>query len=113
MTRDRIASLEADKQRLQSEATHLQGEVRDLRDDVGRLGSENARLQQSLDNAESNSLVSTILIAVGGGVISYAAFTGNVAKRVADAGAGIFLAGAFLILIANARRWLGRRGDPS
>jgi prefoldin subunit 5 len=97
MTRERIDALEADKCRLQDDVTRLQGEV-------NHLAPENARLREALANAEANDLVSTILIVVGGGVISYATFAGNVSRRVADMGAGALLGGVLLLVIANVRR---------
>ncbi len=101
MTRERIDSLEVDKDRLHQRIEHLQAEVI-------RITPENAQLREALKNAEANNLVSTILIVVGGGIISYATFTGNVGRRVADVGGGALLAGAFLLFTANVRRWLGK-----
>lgn len=101
MTRERIDSLEADKERLHQRIEHLQVEVI-------RIAPENAQLREALKHAEANNLVSTILIVVGGGIISYATFTGKVGQRVADVGGGTLLAGAFLLFTANIRRWIGR-----
>jgi hypothetical protein len=97
MTRERIDSLEADKRRLHERIEQLQAEV-------DRLAPENARLIEALRSVEANNIVATILIAVGGGIISYATFTGNVGPRVADVGGGALLAGAFLPFTATIRR---------
>lgn len=101
MTRERIDSLIADKRKLESDVQRLQGEV-------DRLAPENARLKESLGSAEANNIVSTILIVLGGGVISYATFVGNVGPRVADTGAGMLLAGVLVLAFANLRRWIAR-----
>jgi len=101
MTRERIDSLEADKERHHERIEYLQAEII-------RLAPENAQLREALKNAEASNLVSTILIVVGGGIISYATFTGKVGQRVADVGGGALLAGAFLLFTANIRRWIGR-----
>ena len=98
MTRERIDSLELDKQRLQERLDELQIEV-------NQLAPVNARLKEALDNAQTINLVSTMFIAVGGGIISYATFTGKVGPQVADVGAGLLLAGVVLLLVATVRRW--------
>ncbi len=59
MTRERIDSLEADKERLHERIEHLQAEII-------RLAPENAQLREALKNAEANNLVSTILISSAG-----------------------------------------------
>lgn len=86
MTRERIDALENDKRRLIEAADRLQTEV-------NRLTPEVAHLSEALRNAEANNLVSTVLIVVGGGIISYATFVDGVGRRVADIGAGILLGG--------------------
>ncbi len=101
MTRDRVDSLEEDKRSLAETVRYLQ-------EQVDRLAPENAYLHEALRNAEATNLVSTILIAVGGGIISYATFADVVGKRLADFGAGILGGGVLLLLIVNVRRWRAR-----
>lgn len=76
MTQGRIESLERDKQYLRQKVDELQSEV-------ARLGPENARLAESLHHARSNGLISSILIALGGGTIGIAAFLPAPSQQVA------------------------------
>ena len=101
MTRDRIIWLE-------NEHRWHREKVEGLQAALDGLTPENARLSEALKNAEANNFVSTILIGVGGAVISYATFTGKISQQVANVGCGVLLAGVFLMLIGNLRRWFGR-----
>ena len=96
MTRERIVGLEQERDWHREKVERLQAER-------NRLAPENARLREALSNAEANNLVSTVLIVVGGGIISYATFTGRIGQRLADIGCGALLAGVFLMLIRNFR----------
>lgn len=86
MTKGRIDALEDDKERLQVEVYRLQARI-------DELGPENSRLAEAQANAESNNVVATILIGVGGFAVSFATFTGEAASAVANASAGCLLAG--------------------
>lgn len=91
MTQGRIDALEKDKRRLRAEVARLQSLV-------DRLGPRNARLVEALDNAVSNNVIATILIGVGGFLVSYATFAGKSAERWANVAAGCLLAGIGLML---------------
>jgi len=101
MTQNLIGGLEQDKKYLQAEVVRLHAII-------DRFGPENARLCEALSNAESNSVIATILVGVGGFLVSYATFTGNLAKSWADVSAGLLLAGIGLMIWQSVRRW--RRG---
>jgi len=101
MTRERIDSLERDKKNLRSEVARLSRET-------SRLSPENARLQEALSGAESINVVATILIGVGGFLVSYATFTGGSATLWANVSAGLLLAGIILMTWQSVRQW--RRG---
>ena len=62
-----IKALEKDKSRLLKE-------VKDLQAMVGRLAPANARLEEAHANAVANNILATILVAIGGGAISFATF---------------------------------------
>ena len=97
LTREFIDALEADKAKLAAEVQRLQAKV-------DELGPENARLRESLSNAESNNTFTTILIVVGGFAVSYATFTGNSAQMWANAALGCLLAGVALLVWQTWRR---------
>lgn len=101
MTRERIDALEEDKKRLQAECN-------ELRKRVDCLAPQHSRLSEALANAESNNVVATILIGLGGFLVSFATFTGKSAERWASVAAGCLLAGIGLMLWQSFRRW--RRG---
>ena len=96
MTREHVDALDDERRRLLDEVDRLRGEL-------DRLLPENARLKEALGNAIANNVVATILIAVGGAAISYAAFLRSAEKAVASAGAAALLAGV-LILVFNTVR---------
>jgi hypothetical protein len=98
MTLDRINALENERKLLRSTVEQLQARV-DL------LGPENARLAEALANAESNSVLATMLIGGGGGIVSYATFTGQVAPALANVGAGCLLGGIAVMVFQSIRRW--------
>ena len=98
MTRERIDSLDSERMRLLELTSRLQQKV-------DSLAPDNARLIEALGNAEANGFVSTILIGVGGGVISYATFTGKVSHTIANMGVGLLLAGILVMLTPQLRRW--------
>ncbi len=102
MTRERIDALEADKRELKAEVGRLI-----------RLAPENARLEEALDNAGANNLVATILISVGGFLVSYATFTDKMAPKLAAAAAGCLLAGIGLMAWQSLRRWRKRQDRDS
>src|SRR4051812_2152506 len=91
MTIDRIKALESDRDLLRASVDRLQARV-------DELTPENARLHEALANAESNGTLATILIAGGGGIVSYATFTGQVAPSLANLGAGCLLSGMAIML---------------
>src|SRR5258707_14087513 len=73
MIRERIDALEEDRIYLRAEIVRLQARV-------DQLGPESSRLHEALSNAESNSTLATILIGLGGFLVSYATFTGQAAE---------------------------------
>ncbi len=97
MTRERIDSLDQDKQRLREEVERLQARV-------DQLSPENARLEEALRLAESNNILATILTGLGGFLVSYATFTGKAAQTWANGAAGILLAGIVMMLFQTIRR---------
>jgi hypothetical protein len=102
MTQARITALEDERNLLRAAVDRLQARV-DL------LGPENARLTESLANAETNSVLATMLIAGGGGIVSYATFfTGQVAPALANLGAGCLLGGIAVMAFQTIRRWQRR-----
>ncbi len=93
MTRERIDSLEVEKDELKRQITILL-----------ELAPENARLQEALSNAESNNTIATILIGIGGFLVSYATFTGKSAETWANIAAGCLLSGIILLISLSVRR---------
>jgi prefoldin subunit 5 len=89
---------------LETEKSELKAEIASLR----RLEPEKARLEEALSNAETNSIVATALIAIGGFLVSYATFTGKSAEFWANIAAGCLLSGIVILLAQSIRRW--RRG---
>jgi hypothetical protein len=65
MVRERIDSLESDKRLARETIERLQALI-------DCLGPENARLTESLENEKSYNVATTLLITVGGGLMSYA-----------------------------------------
>ena len=98
MTQGRIDALERDKQEIKTEVIRLQLLL-------DQIAPRNARLEEALGNAESNNVASTILIGVGGFLVSYATFTGKAAERWANVAAGCLLAGIGLMIWQSFRRW--------
>jgi hypothetical protein len=98
MTQARITALEDERNLLRTTVERLQAQV-DL------LGPENARLTEALANAGSNSVLATMLIGAGGGIVSYATFTGQVAPALANVGAGCLLGGIAVMAFQTIRRW--------
>ncbi len=99
MIRERIDSLEADKRLLNEtleaerrkffeKTEEIRAKMDELRSRMEDLAGENGQLRQALNGERTLSLISTLLLSIGGGIISYAAFIGNISKRVADVGAG-------------------------
>ena len=103
MTQDRVASLARDKESFRSEAARLQMIV-------ARLSPENARLHEALRRAESGSMLATILVGIGGFLVSYASFTGGSAKWWANVSLGLLVAGIGLMTWQS---WFGYRGESS
>ena len=102
MTLARITALEAERDLHRTTVERLQARV-DL------LGPENARLTEALANAEMNSVLATMLIGGGGGIVSYATFfTGQVAPALANLGAGCLLGGIAVMAFQTLRRWRRR-----
>jgi len=64
---------------------------------------------KALSNAESNNVVATILIGIGGCLVSYAGFTGKAAEKWANVAAGCLLAGIGLMTWQSVRRRLSLR----
>jgi prefoldin subunit 5 len=98
MTMARISALEAERDLLRSTVERLQARV-----DV--LGPESACLTEALTNAESNSVLATMLIGGGGGIVCYATFTGQVAPALANVGAGCLLGGIAVMAFQSIRHW--------
>lgn len=103
MTRDRIISLEQDKKRLIQREEQLHAELR-------RVEPENARLQEALRNAVANNVLSSVLVAAGGGAMGFAPFLGGIQAAVAFAGAATLVAG-ILILVTSTVRGRGVAGS--
>lgn len=108
MNRERIDALEWDKHFFREEALRLQREVDRLGPEVARLEESLTRLRDALENAEANNVYATVLIGVGGFLVSYATFTEKLAEVWANLSAGLLLAGVGLLIWQFARRW--RRG---
>jgi hypothetical protein len=98
-----IAHLDRERQRLVEKVDQLQALV-------DRLGPENARLQEALANAAANNVLATILVAIGGGAISFATFAEGASKRVAYVGVAILMSGV-LVLLFPAFRGRGSKSD--
>ncbi len=97
MTRERIDALERDNRRLRAEVNRLLPYVADK-----------ARLEEALGAAELIDLVATILIGLGGFLVSYATFTGKMAQAWANFAGGCLASGVVILLGQSARRWRGR-----
>src|SRR5689334_16584398 len=65
------------------ERTRLLGRNEQLQEMVDRLGPESARLEEALGNAVANNVLGTILVAIGGGAISFATFAEGASKAMA------------------------------
>jgi hypothetical protein len=96
MTRARITSLELDKRGLIKKVDTLQTSV-------DSLSPENARLREALGNAQTNGAISTVLTTIGGGIVSYATFTGKTSMYVATGGVVALLIGACLMITSSVR----------
>jgi multidrug resistance efflux pump len=101
MTRERVDALEADRQRLLAAVERLQAQV-------DQLSPENSRLREALGDAEWNGALSTIMMVVGGFLVSYATFTGQAAPALANASGVCLLAGILMMLWQFLGRWLRR-----
>jgi hypothetical protein len=97
MTRERIDALERDKQELKAEVARLLPYV-----------AEKARLEEALGTAELLDVIATILIGIGGFLVSYATFTGKTAETWANVAAGCLLSGIVLLFGQSLRRWRRR-----
>ena len=104
MTRERIDALERDK------AVYWD-QMALLRRAVDRLGPENSRLKESLDNAEANNVYATVFISISGFLVSYASFTDKLAKSWAIFSAGMLVVGVGLLIWHSFRRWLRKNFD--
>jgi hypothetical protein len=89
---------------LDRERQRLLDRIEQLQATVDRLGPENARLEEAL----ANNVLATILVAIGGGAISFATFAEGASKAVAYIGAAL-LASGVLVLVFPALRGRGSR----
>ena len=94
---------------LDEERRRLLKKVDELQAVVDRLGPENARLKEALGNAVANNVLATILVAIGGGSISFATFVEGASKVVAYLGVAVLVSGV-LVLISPVLR--SRVGHP-
>ncbi len=60
--------------------------------------------EEAMGSTEANNAVATILIGVGGFLVSYATFTGNAASTWANASGGCLLGGIVLLLWQSSSR---------
>ena len=99
MTREHVDSLDQERRRLLELVERHQHTIE-------RLLPENARLIEAIGNAATNNTIATVLVAVGGGAIGYAAFVGAVDLAIASAGAGALVSGVVILVVSAIR---GRR----
>lgn len=97
MTRERIDALERDKEELKAEVARLLPYV-----------AEKARLEEALGVAELIDVLATILIGIGGFLVSYATFTGKVAQAWANFAGGCLVSGIVMLVGQSVRRWRRR-----
>ncbi len=97
MTRERIDVLEAEKAELKREIARLL-----------KLEPEKARLEEALSNAESNNVLATILIGIGGFLVSYATFTGKASQSWANFAGGCLVSGVVILVGQSVGRWCRR-----
>ena len=71
-----------------------------------RLGPEDARLEEAPGNAVVNNVLATMLVAIGGGAISFATFAEGASRAVAYIGAAVLASGVLILALAAFR---GRR----
>ena len=65
---------------------------------VDRLAPENARLEEAHGNAVANNILATILVAIGGGAISFATFAEGASKVVAYVGVAVLISGVLVLI---------------
>ena len=104
-TQDRIKALERDKRFYCKQAVSLQADIDRLGPEVARLREALGRSRDSLANAEANNVYATVLIGVGGFLVSYASFTDKLARLWANLSIGLLLSGVGLLIWQSARRW--------
>lgn len=91
-----IKSLEEDRRRLIEKVHKLQARL-------DRLAPANARLEEAYGNAVANNILATILVAIGGGAISFATFVEAASRVLAYVGVAVLISGV-LVLIFPALR---------
>jgi hypothetical protein len=101
-----IEQLEQERRRLVEKVDQLQA----LTD---RLRPENARLQEALANAVANNILATVLVATGGGSISFATFAEGASKAVAHVGAALLASGVLILLFPAFRRRGSKPAGPA
>jgi hypothetical protein len=100
-----IELLDRERQRLLDRLDRLQAAV-------DRLGPENARLEEALANAAANNVLATILVAIGGGSISFATFAESASKAVAYVGVAVLASGVLILLFPAFRGQASRPTPP-
>ena len=115
MTRQRVDSLEDDKERLHNQAEALRTLIEGLQARLFDLGAENARQAERLAAIETTGGISSVLIALGGGMLGYAAYLPEgVQQRLAGGGVALLSAGLLYLVVPAIRRlltWLFTRRD--
>jgi predicted phage tail protein len=110
---DRIEKAkEAHIEHLDRERQRLLDRVEQLQALVDRIGPENARLHEALANAVANNVLATILVAIGGGAISFATFAEGASKAVAYVGVAILASGVLVLLFPAFRGRGSRSAQP-
>jgi hypothetical protein len=102
-----IKALEDDKRRLLEKVDQLQAMV-------DRLAPENARLKEAHGYAMANHILATILVAIGGGAISFATFVPGLSKAVAYVRAALLGTGVLILIVpAYDERGATKPSQPS
>jgi membrane-bound ClpP family serine protease len=111
---DRIASAKNEYiKALEKERRRLLKKVDQLQAMVDRLTPANARLEEAHANAVANNILATILVAIGGGAISFATFAEGASKAVAYLGVAILISGVLILIFATLRGRATKPAQPS
>ena len=110
---DRIETLARDQIAwLKGEVARQRTLIEALQSANDRLRPEVARLAEALDSAQAWNAGTTILVTIGGALVSYATFADTASKRFADFGVALVAGGLLFMLLARfARRPKKEGGD--